>query len=89
MQVSLSRHFMLARSKSQTYIIPLHNIRNIIVNDIQKSMTIKYLGDTMETKLYDENIKTVFYDTLKDMRATDARITECNIERIEDGEIQF
>lgn len=85
MQVSLSRHFILAKSGYDTYIIPMHNIRNIVVNDKTKSMTINYLGDNTKTVLRDENIKTVFYDTLKDMRASDARITECHIKEILDS----
>lgn len=76
------RQYILARSKLQTHIIPLNSIRSIIVNDKTKSMTIYYLGDSKKTVLYDTNIKTVFYDTLKDMRATDARITECDIQEI-------
>lgn len=82
MQYIGRQQIITVKCHPKTYIIPLNSIRSMIFNESTKSITINYLNDNTKTTLYDNDIKRVFYDTIKDMRSCDSKITECNIEHV-------
>ena len=59
----------------------MSSVRCIIFDESSKSVTINYLND-VKTILYDDNIKRIYYDTLKDMRSCDDKITEYDVRDI-------
>ena len=79
---SVRQQFITAHCPPKIYVIPVSSIRSIIFNEQAKCMTINYTNDLTRTELYAENIKKVYYDTIKDMRSCDGRLTEFYFEKI-------
>lgn len=76
------QQFISAKCKSKIYIIPFNSIRSIVFNESSKCVTINYLNDLTKTTIYDDNVKRIFYDTIKDMRSCDNKITEYEVNQI-------
>lgn len=80
----MQQQFITAHCPPKIYIIPISSIRSIVINEHSKCMTINYKNNLTRTELYSDNIKKVYYETLKDMRSCESRITDFHFEKIVD-----
>ena len=74
--------YITAKTRSKIYIIPMHSVRSMVFEDSLKTITINYINNDSKLIIHDDNVKRIFYDTVKDIRSCDNIITEYNIESV-------
>ena len=76
------QQYITAKTRSKIYIIPMHSVRSIVFEDSLKTITINYIQTNSKLVICDDNVKRIFYDTVKDIRSCDNIITEYNVQSV-------
>jgi len=75
-------HYISARCLHETHLIPIASVRSLVFNEKNKCITINFTNGTDRTEFYCDNVRSVYYETIKDMRTCDGKITEYLVEKI-------
>jgi len=80
---SVSKQFITVKCYPQTRIIPMSSIKSLVFDESRKIITISMI-DGEKTELSSKNVKSIFYETVKDIRSCDGRLTDYSIDEITD-----